>query len=53
MVRICQICGREVHDFHGDAVWRDGRGSLTCDHAPAMPGSTFHEPAREVKSDER
>lgn len=43
----CQTCGREIHDFHGDAVWRDAQGRITCDQAPAMPDSTFHTPMKE------
>jgi hypothetical protein len=40
----CAQCGLPVHDFHGDAVWRDVNGGLTCDQLPVRVNSPFHRP---------
>jgi hypothetical protein len=38
----CRRCGMVVHDFHGDRVWRDADGGLTCDQLPVRVNSPFH-----------
>lgn len=40
----CQSCSAVVRDFHGDEVWRDREGHITCDHNHPAPGQTFHAP---------
>lgn len=46
---ICKHCALNIKDFHGDKVWRDADGRITCSGVIG-PGEQFHEPLETGKN---